>query len=129
MRPAKFLSVSIIVLATFMACSHKPMPNKGIVNLTAAEVKGLIDSGKKPFILDVRTEEEYNGPLGKIEGSVLIPLNTLEQRVKELDPYKDRRIVIYCRSGNRSQVAARILIEHGFDVVNMEGGMKAWNEL
>lgn len=89
----------------------------------------MIDAGKKPFLLDVRTQEEYDGALGHIAGSVLIPLQQLEARVDELKDQKDNEIIVYCRSGNRSRVASAFLIQQGFKPINMLGGMKAWNKL
>jgi rhodanese-related sulfurtransferase len=79
--------------------------------------------------IDVRTNEEYIGPLGHIEGSVLIPLQQLEQNVNQLDSLKEYEMVVYCRSGNRSQTATRFLREKGFNAQNMLGGIKAWNNI
>ncbi len=98
-------------------------------NITAQQVYEQLQSGEKLLLLDVRTEEEYTGPLGHIDGALLIPLHTIEQRYKELLPYKDREIIVYCRSGNRSQPASAFLVQKGFKVKNMLGGVKAWNRL
>ncbi len=76
----------------------------------------------QPFVLDVRQPDEYRS--GHIGGARLIPLSELKQRVNELP--RDRKIVCVCRSGNRSDSAARLLAPLGFDVVNMNGGMLAW---
>lgn len=98
-------------------------------NITAQQVYEKLQKGEKVLLLDVRTEEEYKGPLGHIDGSLLMPLHTIDQRYKELLPYKDREIIVYCRSGNRSQVASDFLTQKGLKVKNMLGGMKAWNRL
>ncbi len=128
MRLTKFtLLLAAIMVA--VACSQNAKKSSGIPSISAAQVKQMIEKGQKPFLLDVRTEEEYNGPMGHIQGSILIPLQELESRYKELEAQKDREIVIYCRSGNRSMVAARMLQAKGFKVVNMNGGMFAWNDL
>ena len=76
----------------------------------------------QPFVLDVRQPDEYRA--GHIRGAQLIPLHELQQRAGELP--RDRKIVCVCRSGNRSSSAARLLAPLGFDVVNMDGGMIAW---
>ena len=81
------------------------------------------------IFVDVRTSDEYKGPLGHIEGSILIPLHQLEQNVNQLDSYKGYEMVVYCRSGNRSQGATRFLRKKGFDAQNMLGGIKAWNKI
>ena len=76
-------------------------------------------------ILDVREDEEFTGPLGHIEGAVLIPLGQLAARVDELR--RDRPIVAVCRAGSRSAQATAILQQAGFvDVANLAGGMLRW---
>jgi len=87
------------------------------------------DSSDSVVFVDVRTVDEYNGPLGHIDDAVLIPLHKLEEDVHLLDKYKKNDLVVYCRSGNRSQSATRFLREKGFKAINMLGGIKAWNEL
>ena len=64
------------------------------------------------LLLDVRTQEEYDQD--NIEGATLIPVAELEARLKEIEQYKDKPILVYCRSGNRSMTASQILIENGF---------------
>ncbi|HEV2188781.1 MAG TPA: rhodanese-like domain-containing protein, partial [Stellaceae bacterium] len=76
-------------------------------------------------ILDVREPDEFTGPLGHIEGAVLIPLGELAERAGELA--KDRPIVAVCRAGSRSAQATMILQQAGFtDVANLNGGMLRW---
>ena len=77
-------------------------------------------------VLDVRTEEEYYGPLGHINGSILIPINELEDRIDELNDYKENTIYVVCRSGNRSEFGKDILNENNFTAVNVDGGMLDW---
>lgn len=129
----KHILASAIVLTAFTvltACAGEQMEKStAIKHISAQEVKQLLDKKNDVVLLDVRTEAEYTGALGHIETSILIPLQELTARVDELQPYKEKRIIIYCRSGNRSQVAAKILMKKGYDVVNMLGGMIAWNKL
>jgi glyoxylase-like metal-dependent hydrolase (beta-lactamase superfamily II)/rhodanese-related sulfurtransferase len=76
-------------------------------------------------ILDVREAEEFTGPLGHIEGAVLIPLGELAARVDELQ--RDQPIVAVCRAGGRSAQATAILQQAGFgEVANLNGGMLRW---
>jgi sulfur dioxygenase len=83
------------------------------------------DHPGKVQILDVRETDEFNGPLGHIEGAILIPLGELKGRVNELD--KTRPIVALCRAGGRSAQATAILQKAGFDkVANLAGGMLRW---
>lgn len=87
------------------------------------QVKASISQANKPFLLDVRQPEEYRE--GHIHGSRLIPLGELSRRMKELP--KDREIICVCGSGNRSSSAARQLAAAGYKVVNLRGGMLAWD--
>ncbi len=100
-----------------------------IRQVQCAEVKKSLNKKAAPILLDVRTSEEFEGEMGHISGSVLIPLKELASRAAELEPYKDKGIVAVCRSGVRSTTAAAILTGLGFDKVsNLQGGMLAWNE-
>ncbi|WP_339296171.1 rhodanese-like domain-containing protein [Paenibacillus sp. FSL W7-1279] len=73
-------------------------------------------------IIDVRETEEVAE--GKIPGAVNIPLGLIEFRKQDLDPSKE--YVMVCRSGGRSSRAAKYLEGQGYQVINMEGGMLAW---
>ena len=76
-----------------------------------------------PLLVDVRTPEEYRE--GHIAGAVLIPLSDLGRRMKELD--KRKAILLYCRSGNRSGTALRLLQGHHYlNVAHIRGGIMAW---
>jgi sulfur dioxygenase len=78
-------------------------------------------------LLDVREPEEFVGPLGHVEGSVLIPLGTLPDRIAELS--KDRPVVAICRSGARSAQAINFLRQAGFTkLANLPGGMIRWRQ-
>lgn len=77
-------------------------------------------------VLDVRSEEEYFGPLGHIDGAILIPINELENRIEELKKFQDETIYVVCRSGNRSNFGKDLLIENNFKAVNIDGGMLDW---
>lgn len=78
-----------------------------------------------PFILDVRTPSEFAA--GHLQGAVLVPVQTLAQRMSELDEARTRPVFVYCRSGNRSTVAAKLLVEAGFsEVINLRRGIVAW---
>jgi rhodanese-related sulfurtransferase len=76
-------------------------------------------------LLDVREPDEFTGPLGHIEGSILIPLGTLPDRTGELS--KDKPVVAICRSGARSAHAVKFLEQAGFKrLANLPGGMMRW---
>jgi rhodanese-related sulfurtransferase len=78
-------------------------------------------------LVDVRGNEERMGPLGKIDPSECVPMETLVQRVAAWD--RQAPLILYCRSGNRSGVAAMHLERLGFSkVASLRGGMLLWNE-
>jgi len=90
--------------------------------ISVEEAYEIITSSEDYFILDVRNKNEYDE--AHIEGAVLIPVSTLEDRLDEL-PH-DKPIIVYCRSGNRSAAAASILVENGFNEVYDMGGITEW---
>src|ERR1039457_1949231 len=96
----------------------------GIPQIGVEELKRKLDAKEDVFVLDVR--EPHEVPIAHI-GAPLIPLGQLEQRLGELAAYKNREIVIHCRSGARSQKAALILKKAGFkNPENLAGGILAW---
>ena len=81
-------------------------------------------SNQDYIFLDVRTEQEHD--VGHIPNSTHIPVGSLEIRIDEIEKFKDKKIVVYCRSGNRSAKGTTILIKSGFEAVNLSGGMLQW---
>lgn len=75
-------------------------------------------------LLDVRTMPEHLNE--RIKETPLIPVQELEQRLHELDQYKGKKVIVYCRTGNRSGYATSLLREKGFDAYNMTGGIVRW---
>lgn len=77
------------------------------------------------FVLDVREDNEVRG--GKIKGARHIPLGQLKSRASELEQAKEKPVLVYCRSGNRSAHACSMLTKMGFqNVSNLAGGITAW---
>mgnify|MGYP006166935643 CR=1 FL=1 len=79
------------------------------------------------LFLDVRDRQEFENE-GRIKNAFLIPVNVLEGRLTELEQHREKKIIIYCRSGRRSQIATDILIKNNFNAFNMDGGFLAWEE-
>jgi rhodanese-related sulfurtransferase len=77
---------------------------------------------RRPFLLDVRTAEEYSG--GHFPGAVNLPVDELRSRLDELP--RDRPIAAYCQVGQRGYLATRILRQAGFEAVNIGGGYKTY---
>ena len=77
-------------------------------------------------VLDVRESNEYN--TGHIRDSIHIPMTSLVKRLTELDKFKNKQILAYCRSGSRSNSACRTLSKQGFETVsNLAGGIMSWS--
>jgi rhodanese-related sulfurtransferase len=98
-----------------MTTANEPVPEVG-----PGEARAMLDAGAA--LLDVREVDEWQA--GHAPDAQFIPLGEVAARTNELTT--DRRIVAICRSGARSERAARFLRAQGFDVVNLTGGMRAW---
>jgi rhodanese-related sulfurtransferase len=98
---------------------------RSINQYTPAEAAARMKNSLNIVFLDVRTKQERN--TGLIKGSIHLPLHELRYKVKELEKYKGKEIICYCRSGNRSIAAASILKKHGFNTASLRGGIGNWN--
>jgi thioredoxin len=95
--------------------------------VNTVEAKVLVDHIDDLLILDVRTPAEHYKE--HIYDSTLIPLHQLSERLSEIEKYKDKDVLVYCRAGNRSTVASEILIDKGFTkVYNMRDGLIGWEK-
>jgi sulfur-carrier protein adenylyltransferase/sulfurtransferase len=99
-------------------------PGGSVPEISVEDLKRKLDAREDVFVLDVREPHEYK--ICNINGH-LIPLGELPRRVQELDPLKDKEMVVHCRSGARSAKAVGFLRQAGFtNVTNLAGGMLAW---
>ena len=97
----------------------------GVQQAGTLEATRLINQGA--LVLDVREDSEFNA--GHIPNSRHIPLAQLGNRIKEIEKFKSKPILINCRSGHRSTRACGILRKQGFEnVYNLAGGMMAWEQ-
>ncbi len=118
----------LLLAVSLAACSFAYAADSAASSISAAELKKEIKSGHSVVILDVRMPEELNGALGKIDGSINIPLQQLQSRLNELNKYKDKKIYVISRSGIPSKLAAEMLEKHGFTAVVVTGGMMAYRQ-
>jgi len=81
----------------------------------------LLEADENVTLLDVRTPEEFRQ--GHLRDATLIPLDILASDLNKLASYKETKILVYCRSGNRSVAASRILKAHGYTPVNIKEGL------
>ena len=126
MKNVFFPIVLLIIALTTFGMFQKP--EKTSKNISAKEAYDLIQKDSTIVWFDVRRLDEYRGKTGHLKGALLIPIQELEQRVKELEPYKKKTIIAYCRTGRRSGIATELLSKKGFTVFNLEGGIVKWNE-
>lgn len=114
------LALTMLLSVIIVACSSD------VPTVTPTQAADMLNN-KEAIIVDVREQDERNEE--HIEGTLFIPLGELEGRMGELAQYKDSPIIMQCRSGKRSNVAGKQLIEAGFkNVLNLEGGILAWNK-
>lgn len=92
--------------------------------ITPEEAKKLMDSENNYIILDVRDPQEFES--GHIPGAVLIPHTKIDEQAENIIPEKDKLILVYCRSGRRSKIAAESLVSLGYTNVKEFGGILQW---
>ncbi len=129
--------VLMLLLASFLAagCSSTgatkapaagETPTATEVNykdISAEELKTMMETNKDLLVVDVREKEEYDQ--GHIDGTQLMPTSEFQERFTELP--KDKPIVLVCRSGRRSAEAAGFLVQQGYtEVYNLSGGVNSW---
>jgi len=112
---------AIAVVAIALVAARPQAQAAALSHVTVQQLHAAANAGA--LVLDVREPFEYAE--GRVAGSQLVPLATVGARVDDFA--KDRPVFVVCRSGNRSLVAARTLVEAGYtDVRNVDGGMIAW---
>ncbi|MFK7819011.1 MAG: rhodanese-like domain-containing protein [Planctomycetaceae bacterium] len=90
-------------------------------------VKARLEAGDDFLFLDVREQDEFDH--ASIEGSTLIPMSEIQQRVSELEPHKEKDIVVFCHHVGRSMQVTMWLAQQGFTgVKNMTGGIDVWSQ-
>ena len=98
-----------------------------ITQVTPQEVRDAVQRGEDLALIDVREPNEWN--LGHIPGAMHIPRGVLESAIESRVP-RERRVVLYCASGNRSALAAEMLEQMGFaNVASMSSGFRGWAEM
>ncbi len=128
--PMNNLLLSLLIIGALVAITAgcNPMKNGDsatVQSISVKELKEKMDTSEDFLLLDVRQQDEYD--FVNLDGT-LIPLGQLSQRITEIDAYKDKDVVVMCRTGSRSGQAARILVREGFqNVYNLSGGITGWS--
>ncbi|MHC1717546.1 MAG: rhodanese-like domain-containing protein [Acidaminococcaceae bacterium] len=124
------LLLAISLIAFFvMGCAKQATKSDGdksggYQKIAPVAVKERLDKGEKLIIVDVRTKEEYD--TGHIPQSLLIPYDEIEAKAASLLPDKNAAIIVYCRSGRRSEIAAKSLVKLGYTNVADMGAISDW---
>ena len=125
MKRVKCIAVLTSLVLGLCACRGENKPSKVTYEqISAKEAKEIMDTEKDYIIIDARTTEEFNE--GHIEGAILIPEYEIKNRASEELPNKDALILVYCRSGRRSKIAADALFNLGYTNVKEFGGIIDW---
>lgn len=117
---------NVIILAAVLLTSISYAQQDQTNSITMEQFKEKLKTDKELIVLDVRTPEEVAA--GKIENSINIPVQVLEERINELEKYKDKEIFVLCRTQNRSSAAQSILKENGYNAKYVIGGMSVYNQ-
>ena len=123
MKKLIFLLLAVMMLT---ACGQAKENDQGAVyvNITAEEAKQIMDTEEGYIILDVRTQEEYDA--GHVPGAILISHEEIAEKAEKVLTDKDQLILVYCRSGRRSKIAAEALAELGYTNIKEFGGIIDW---
>jgi len=118
------LVAALIIVIGMIISNEISLLTRGFKDISPSDATRLLNH-QDALLLDIRTSAEHRE--GHIIDSKHIPTSELASRLNELEKYKDYHIVAYCRSGNRSVAACKILKKHGFENVhNLGGGILAW---
>ena len=122
----KKLIFIILAMMLLTACGQNTENNReaAYVNITAQQAKEIMDTETGYVILDTRTQEEYDE--GHIPGAILIPYDEILQKAEGMLADKDQLILVYCRSGRRSKLAAEDLVKLGYTNIKEFGGIIDW---
>ena len=124
MKPIKLILITFILTLNLFSCTSSGVYS----SISIMEFKKLYSQNKKIHVIDVRTLIEFYGPLGHIKNATHRPLSKMNEAITDLKNALNTPIYVICRSGIRSKHATEILIENGIYAINVEGGMKAWNQ-
>ena len=119
--------IILLIMAAIIAylVIKKVLQTRSINQYTPAEAEAKMRNSLNIVFLDVRTQQEKK--TGSIKGSIHIPLHELRAKTGELERYRGKEIICYCRSGSRSLSAASILKGKGYNASSLKGGIGSWN--
>lgn len=128
-----FILAIAVIVSCFAGCTAKSTENEteatkvnigAYYQISQDEAKRLMEEEKDYIIVDAREQYEYDE--GHIKGAIVIPYTEIEQKAGEMLPNKEQLILVYCRSGRRSKIAAQSLADMGYTNVKEFGGIIDW---
>ena len=121
----------LMILFVFVGCNgqQKETADDGSTKLSYEQISGeaakqIIDSQSGYVIIDARTQAEYDS--GHIKNAIMIPEYEISEKAAKMLPDKEQLILVYCRSGRRSKIAAQALVDLGYTNVKEFGGIIDW---
>ncbi|MEL7605957.1 MAG: rhodanese-like domain-containing protein [Sedimentibacter saalensis] len=125
MIAAAVLAILALALTGCSKSTEEESVNEKIqyIKISPKDAKEIMDN-EESIVLDVRTKDEYDQ--GHIEGAVLLSVDEISSKAEEVLKDKKAKILVYCRSGNRSATAAKTLIKMGYENVLDFGGIIDW---
>ena len=123
-RNKRFLLMLLTLALPFGCVGCSDGDSATYEQISGAEAKALMDSESGYIIIDARTQEEYDQ--GHIPGAIMIPEYEIADRAEKELPDKAQLILVYCRSGRRSKIAAEELVKLGYTNVKEFGGIIDW---
>lgn len=121
----KKLILIFLVLIFLTACGKNVQKQEAVyMNITAQQAKEIMDQQKGYVILDARTQEEFDE--GHIPGAIVIPYDEILEKAEGILKDKNQLILVYCRSGRRSKLAAEDLQKLGYTNIKEFGGIIDW---
>ncbi|MDN3653352.1 rhodanese-like domain-containing protein [Thalassotalea ponticola] len=140
LKPTRTLYTVLLASLLSLLIGQKSMANEQLQtaekaqteqqSITSISQQQLLErqqSGQPILLLDVRSEQEYI--LGHVPGAFNIPHSEIADNLAVLEPYQDKEVIVYCRSGRRAALAIEQLQQLGFsNVIHLEGDMNLWQQ-
>lgn len=121
-----YLVMAFVVLLALVFFNEMKIATQRFASLTPAAAVQLMNK-EDVVVLDVREPSETVG--GKIAKAIQIPVSAIAKRIGELEKFKDKTLLVYCKTGARAGIACKELSKGGFDkVYSLNGGLSAWQD-
>ena len=120
----KLFRLFIVIFSLLLVSCSSEITSVSYEQINAEQARILMSTEKDYVIIDSRTQEEFDA--GHIDGAIMIPEYEIKERAPEMLANKEQLILVYCRSGRRSKIAAQALVDLGYTNVKEFGGIIDW---